>query len=309
MKSLIEKWRGYKKLDERINTLDSGKRFINDSLVEITDDTRDLKLPPDKINQLKEWGGLQGNPEFLGAGSKGAAYLFGDKVLKFTSDATEYRAAKAIVGKEHPNVYTIFEARELPPELRRYKHQGYAIVYSYLDYPNKLMVEATKEMHQRSMWSLMTGATGPRLGPYAWRDTFLPEAETLIKQLIKAVSVGDITLSPPANKWNDTIKPKIDSIGDALGWSDLQIYIFTGFWTLNVGLHNSTLSDEVSLLNHAKEVLSDPRTLYFNQLALGLTFLYDNGIIFNDLKTSNVMEKNGQIAIIDIGYARFREET
>lgn len=304
MKSLIEKWRGYKKLDERINTLDSGKRFINDSLVQVTEGTRDLKLTPDKINQLKDWGGLQGNPEFLGAGSKGAAYLFGDKVLKFTSDATEYRAAKAIVGKEHPNVYTIFEVRELPPELRRYRHQGYAIVYSYLDYPNKLMVEATKAMYQR-----IVKATGPKLGPYAWRDTFLPEAETLIKQLIKAVSVGDIALSPPANKWDDTIKPKIDSIGDALGWSDLQIEIFTSFWTLNVGLYNSTLSDEVSLLNHAKEVLSDPRTLYFNQLALGLTFLYNNGIIFNDLKTSNVMEKNGQIAIIDIGYATFRKET
>jgi len=304
MKELIEKWRGYKKLDERINTLDSGKRFINDSLVQVTEGTRDLKLTPDKINQLKDWGGLQGNPEFLGAGSKGAAYLFGDKVLKFTSDATEYRAAKAIVGKEHPNVYTIFEVRELPPELRRYRHQGYAIVYSYLDYPNKLMVEATKAMYQR-----VVKATGPKLGPYAWRDTFLPEAETLIKQLIKAVSVGDIALSPPANKWDDTIKPKIDSIGDALGWSDLQIEIFTSFWTLNVGLYNSTLSDEVSLLNHAKEVLSDPRTLYFNQLALGLTFLYNNGIIFNDLKTSNVMEKNGQIAIIDIGYATFRKET
>jgi len=304
VKSLIEKWRGYKKLDERINTLDSGKRFINDSLVQVTEGTRDLKLTPDKINQLKDWGGLQGNPEFLGAGSKGAAYLFGDKVLKFTSDATEYRAAKAIVGKEHPNVYTIFEVRELPPELRRYRHQGYAIVYSYLDYPNKLMVEATKAMYQR-----IVKATGPKLGPYAWRDTFLPEAETLIKQLIKAVSVGDIALSPPANKWDDTIKPKIDSIGDALGWSDLQIEIFTSFWTLNVGLYNSTLSDEVSLLNHAKEVLSDPRTLYFNQLALGLTFLYNNGIIFNDLKTSNVMEKNGQIAIIDIGYATFRKET
>jgi len=304
MKELIEKWRGYKKLDERINTLDSGKRFINDSLVQVTEGTRDLKLTPDKINQLKDWGGLQGNPEFLGAGSKGAAYLFGDKVLKFTSDATEYRAAKAIVGKEHPNVYTIFEVRELPPELRRYRHQGYAIVYSYLDYPNKLMVEATKAMYQR-----VVKATGPKLGPYAWRDTFLPEAETLIKQLIKAVSVGDIALSPPANKWDDTIKPKIDSIGDALGWSDLQIEIFTSFWTLNVGLYNSTLSDEVSLLNHAKVVLSDPRTLYFNQLALGLTFLYNNGIIFNDLKTSNVMEKNGQIAIIDIGYATFRKET
>ena len=66
MKELIEKWRGYKKLDERINTLDSGKRFINDSLVQVTEGTRDLKLTPDKINQLKDWGGLQGNPEFWG---------------------------------------------------------------------------------------------------------------------------------------------------------------------------------------------------------------------------------------------------
>jgi tRNA A-37 threonylcarbamoyl transferase component Bud32 len=48
-------------------------------------------------------------------------------------------------------------------------------------------------------------------------------------------------------------------------------------------------------------IFKDKRLKYFDQLALGLSFLKQNGITFHDLKTTNVMEKNGQIAIIDIG--------
>ena len=41
--------------------------------------------------------------------------------------------------------------------------------------------------------------------------------------------------------------------------------------------------------------------MHFHELALGLTFLEQSGVTFADLKTSNVMDKNGQVAIIDIG--------
>jgi len=47
--------------------------------------------------------------------------------------------------------------------------------------------------------------------------------------------------------------------------------------------------------------LRSPIAMHFHELALGLTFLEQNGVTFADLKTSNVMDKNGQIAIIDIG--------
>ena len=57
-----------------------------------------------------------------------------------------------------------------------------------------------------------------------------------------------------------------------------------------------------------KSIFSNPKTNYLNQLLLGLTWLNKNGIVFSDLKTSNVMEKDGQIAIIDIGYSQVREK-
>ena len=54
---------------------------------------------------------------------------------------------------------------------------------------------------------------------------------------------------------------------------------------------------------YTSKIINDPRLDYFHQLALGITFLKENDIIFDDLKTSNIMEKGGQAAIIDIGYS------
>jgi serine/threonine protein kinase len=54
---------------------------------------------------------------------------------------------------------------------------------------------------------------------------------------------------------------------------------------------------------YTNKILNDPRLDYFHQLASGLTFLKENGIKFDDLKASNVMEKNGHAAIIDVGYS------
>ena len=64
----------------------------------------------------------------------------------------------------------------------------------------------------------------------------------------------------------------------------------------------------VPFLEYLNNNINNPRHQYFHQLALGLTYLFDNNIIFNDLKTSNVMEKNDQIAIIDIGYSTVRSD-
>tara|TARA_A100001515_G_scaffold32192_1_gene25146 strand:- start:71920 stop:72810 length:891 start_codon:yes stop_codon:yes gene_type:complete len=296
MRDIFAGWRAYKSLDERINTLDSGRRFINDSLAKVTDEQKRIPLTSRAIESFKKWGDLKGDPDFLGSGSKGSAYLFDKKVLKITSDDTEYRAAKMIAGKEHPNVYTIYKAQELPVEFRPLENQRYAIVYSYLEYPNRLMVDVAELMFHKIKKDKFY---------YQWKESYLSEAENLIKQFLNALSKDSIVLTPSSNKW-DSIEPKIDSISNTLGWDELQKRLFTEFWTLSVGMYNSTLSDSLSATEHANKVLSDPRSLYLNQLASGLTFLYDNGIIFNDLKTSNIMEKNGQIAIIDIGYANFR---
>ena len=134
MKKLLESWRSYKKIEERINTLDSGKRFISGLLVEISDDQKKLNVSEETLRKLKIWGELEGEPDFLGSGSKGSSYLFGSRVLKITSDTSEAQACMAIIGKIHPNVYDVYKVGSLPEELRPAKHQKYVIVYEFLDY-------------------------------------------------------------------------------------------------------------------------------------------------------------------------------
>jgi len=38
-----------------------------------------------------------------------------------------------------------------------------------------------------------------------------------------------------------------------------------------------------------------------DEIALGLTFLKNNGVIFSDTQPSNILVKNGKAAIIDLG--------
>ena len=112
MKLILENWREYTENLEPINTLESGRRFINDLLVEVEQDKYKLSttgISGEEFNQIKKWAGLTGGPDFLGKGSKGNAYGFGDKVLKITSDYSEVAACAALVGKSHPNVYKIYK--------------------------------------------------------------------------------------------------------------------------------------------------------------------------------------------------------
>jgi serine/threonine protein kinase len=67
-------------------------------------------------------------------------------------------------------------------------------------------------------------------------------------------------------------------------------------------LHPGDISPE-GLSRYYKDQKNNLSHKYLHQLALGLTFLRENGIIFDDLKASNIMEKGNQVAIIDIGYS------
>ena len=107
MKLLFENWRRYQTMMERINELGSGKRFVSDNLVEITEEDNKTGLPEDQLEKIKKWAGLSGQAEFLGRGSRGSAFKFGDKVVKITNDPNETKGAALIAGQDHPNVYKI----------------------------------------------------------------------------------------------------------------------------------------------------------------------------------------------------------
>ena len=107
MKDLLKNWHNYSMLYERVNTLDSGKRFVGNRLREITEEDSIIKISSEELERIKIWGGLEGEPEFLGSGSQGIAYKFGNKVLKITSDTEEAMACILIAGADHPNVYDV----------------------------------------------------------------------------------------------------------------------------------------------------------------------------------------------------------
>lgn len=103
MKKIMNEWKKFTEVRKY-------KRIILNELVEITqEELKNFPLSQEELEILRRWGGLEGEPHFLGSGTMGSAYQFNDKVLKITSDSAEANAAGLIKGLSHPNVYKIQE--------------------------------------------------------------------------------------------------------------------------------------------------------------------------------------------------------
>lgn len=306
MKLLFENWRKYQVMMERINCLDpdSGKRFINDVLVEVTEEHNETGLSEEELNKIKSWAGLSGEPSFLGRGSRGNAYLFGDKVLKITNDPSEVKAAAAIIGKEHPNVYKILAVgRRNRQDVEQGSVSGpWVVIYEFLDYPNSAMIDVANQMYHK-----IRNRDKKDLY-YKWKSNYLIEARSLIQQLVESVKENPEILGEPHEGYSNWA-PKIQEISDNMGWDKHQHMLYSEFWNLDYDMFSSrSLDNPENVKAFAGEIMRNPVMQYFHQLALGLTFLFENGVTFRDLKTSNIMEKNEQIAIIDIGYSTVRSD-
>ena len=293
MKHLLKNWQNYSMLYERVNTLDSGKRFVGNRLQEITEEHSMIKISPEELERIKLWGGLEGEGEFLGSGSMGIAYKFGNRVLKITSDVQEAIACALIVGNYHPNVYDVHIVGRRKPEDQRenLNNLPYVIIYEFLDYPTKAMADMTGLMYYKIRKSDLY---------YNWKESYFRAAINIIKDFLNIIEQDSSILGGPVGK-NKSIEPKINNIARAMGWDNLERALFKDFWTLVGGTYNSSLDSVEKATEWAATIFKDIRLRYFDQLALGLSFLKQNGIIFHDLKTTNVMEKDGQVAIIDIG--------
>lgn len=80
--------------------------------------------------------------------------------------------------------------------------------------------------------------------------------------------------------------------------------MFSEFWNIDYGVSNrKSLDTPENVAEYAQNIFKSPVAEHYHELALGLTFLFNNGITFRDLKAPNVMEKDDQAAIIDIGYS------
>ena len=305
MKNILKNWRNYKLLSERINTLepDSGKRFICDVLQEIEEKDHEIPIPSTELDKIKDLAKLKGKSNYLGSGTKGSAYRFGDKVLKFTRDGAEAQAAMKMVGKPHPNVYDIFSVykrddQDMEKSGGIFDTLPYVITYEFLEYPNRMMLEPVSHMS-----SIVAAHKADKY--YNWDPSYLDLAREGLLEMSQALSKDPGIGGEPLGKYQHLlIRERISDIGDKLGWSEDKKQSVITFYAYGLdSMSPAIFNDPQKLSEYVEKNLYNKNHLYFHQLALGMTHLFDNGVEFTDLKKSNIMEKGGQIAIIDIGYS------
>ena len=311
MKLLFENWRKYLKeikdiefLNERINSLDSNKRFVNNKLteVDVEDPSSQFPLSEEELQKIRRVANLDGRPDFLGSGSQGSAWRFGNKVLKITADSSEAAATYLLLRKEHPNVHKIhLTARRDPEDLETLRHAPYIIIYELLDYPNNGMKDVTNNLRNR-----IDNAPRENKIFYNWKNYYLDEARNLLITFLEYIDSHPEVLEDvrPGQFFGRSLVPKLLELADLAGFDEEQKNLFKIIWTFEKGEYIDSLVSPDNVLEHVREILSSPKTDYLHQLAKGLTWLRKHGITFSDLKTGNVMEKGGQVAIIDIGYSR-----
>ena len=95
---------------------------------------------------------------------------------------------------------------------------------------------------------------------------------------------------------------KLDSLIRAAGLQGNEATCFKAAWKIAIGFYGAKNINSVEGVTNA---LRDSGFNYVDDLSSGLTFLKREGrILFRDLKTTNVINDNGRLIIIDIGKAR-----
>lgn len=288
MKLLMENWRRF------VEGQQPHYRLVTNSITKLTEQQlREFPLSDEELEKIKEWGGLTGDPSFLGSGTMGSAYLFDDdKVLKITSDYKEAQAAKLIEDEEHPNVYKVlkvarrWKAGDKAPEEE--SRRPFVIVYEMVGEPGlfNFPTQEQKPIIQKAE------ATIDRYRAWTnWTEDF----ETAKENFLKAAE--DYDLEEEEIPKFKSEEDKLDSILDQMEGDKKDKDAIKLAYRMSAGLFGNNLRS----LDNIKDVLDSEKFGYVADLASGLTFLKDKGISFRDLKTSNVMNVDDKLIIIDIG--------
>ena len=162
------------------------------------------------------------------------------------------------------------------------------------------MVSATRWLHDQ----VRIKEKAPRL--YQWKPDNLALARKLTKQVLSAAGNNPAILGEPRTQYGAPTE-KIERIAGELGWTPEETFMFSEFWNIDYGVSNrKSLDTPENVAEYAQNIFKSPVAQHYHELALGLTFLFNNGITFRDLKAPNVMEKDDQAAIIDIGYSTIK---
>lgn len=296
MKLLFENWREYMK--ETV----VHRRIILNELTEIDEgQLKEFPLSEEELTKIKAWGGLEGDPLFLGSGTMGSAYQFGDLVLKITKDREEAMAAKAIEGKFHPNVYRVRKVakrdRRDMEKAEKLSKNPYLIVYDLVgheiggpDLPNMEQQNIIKSIFVK-----------PHDIFYNWPNDF---------DKVKNIFSEWASSNPEAIEREQIAnfkshEEKLGSLLEQSGLSKDEQEALKRGWGVAIGFYRATnINSSEGVLN----ALQDPRFDYVNEVSRGLTFLEEYGVHFRDLKTTNVMNDDGNLVIIDIGKSFVRDK-
>jgi serine/threonine protein kinase len=286
-------------LSEPIIDINGTLRYVGGLIVETSGKDDKYKLSNNisekYLDGIKSIASLSGTGEFLGSGSEGSAYRFGDKVLKVTKDLAEANAANKITGKVHPNVYSVHLVRRLPSSVFKRDIGPFIVVYDYLDYPSREMADVINQLENNIKWGKNKKDIHKLF--YNWDDSYKNKILSLAKLLLSA------SVKHPFKQVNMKSNPH-EKYLSLLNELDINLSVEDSTMLYSMLLFFGVWSgfDSFEDLNKLhSNLVSGLKLDYFCQLASGLTFLKRNGIDFEDLKSSNIMQRNGEIVIIDIG--------
>jgi serine/threonine protein kinase len=283
-------------LYEPIIDINSSMRYVNGVIVESDKKLQDI-ISQKYINAIKKVVDLQGEGGFLGQGSRGSAYKFNNKVLKITNDGSEAAACNKIIGKKHPNVYNVYLVRKLPKTIKALNIIPFIIVYEYLEFPNRIMADVASQLETTLKYGVKYFRyLDPAIMFYGWKDEYKNRIIELGEQINNSLTFDFDKKMKPEEKFVGLINK------NNLNWSKEDMNIFWSMFRFFCGYF--CFENYESFVDKLDEMIGSDRFDYFCQLASGLTFLKDNGIHFDDLKRSNIMQKDGQLVIIDIGYSK-----
>jgi len=289
MKLLLENWREYMK------ETNIYRRVVLNELTQLTErELKDFPLSKEEMDKIRDWAQLEGEPLFLGSGTMGNAYQFGDLVLKINKDQAEAFGARSIEGQHHPNVYSVKKVAKRDPNdetsSERLSKHPYLIVYNLVgdelggpDLPSPGQQDVIKSMFGR-LHDIF----------YNWPNN-LDEIKNKFSNWVSENSaLIEKNQIPKFNNHED----KLDLLLTEAGLDNQEKEALKKAWGVSIGFYGS------ANINSSEGIirgLKNPGFEYADEVSKGLTFLEKNGIHFRDLKTTNVMNDNGKLVIIDIG--------
>lgn len=290
MKTLLNDWNSFIQKEVKKH-----KRIVLNELAELTEEEiKQVPLSDEELEIIKRWGGLDGEVRFLGKGTMGSAFEVGNKVLKITSDQAEASAAAKIAGQEHPNVYKIDKVGQRQRKYTEMPQQRFVIIYDMVgdadadfSFPSKEAQEVIQALHNTK-----------ESIKYNWPNNF----PALLQKAVETVQENTDVFSIEIKGGN--ILPRLEKTVELSGMNRNEGQAFILAWSFVNGLYGcGKNADEFA------SCAQNEKFDYMDQVCNGLTFLNRNGIMFNDLKTTNVLREDDKLIIIDIGKSAVRGGT